>query len=712
MKHYDNHYTQNRELSWLKFNERVLEEADDKKVPLLERLKFISIFSSNLSEFFRIRCGSWFDLSLIDADAIDNKSGMTPEEQLDAIYEKCHALYQHRDASFHQVSKELQSYQVKEKALEHLKEKEEMEVHDYFTHHVLPLLSPQIIDIHHPFPHLINQSLYIMMILKHKKKILYALLPIPTSLPRIFFLKKKEGTQYLLIEKIILHYAEEVFSGYQMLFKTIISVTRNGDINLDVADIDEDEDYRQHMKKILKKRNRLAPIRLEIEQKSTEELTNYLCNRLSLSPSQVFISKTPLDMSYVFTLIEQLDTITRSQLCYEPFLPQPQAQVKASSIIQQLEYRDLLLHYPFHSMDPFLRLLKEAANDPNVISIKMTIYRLSSQSKIIKYLCEAAENGKDVTVLMELRARFDESNNINYAEVLEESGCRILYGFENYKVHSKICLITRKKGRNIEYITQIGSGNYNEKTSKMYTDLSYLTTREEIGKDAMLFFQNMAISNLQDQYQNLLVAPNGMKKKLLQLMDEEIEKAKNHCDASIIMKINSLTDRDMIDKLKEASCAGVKIKLIVRGICCLKPQIPKQTENIEIISIVGRFLEHSRIYCFGSDRYASIYISSADLMTRNMEKRVEIACPIEDVRVKKELLHILHVILNDNVKARKINSDGNYEMVVSQNDAIDSQLFFMNEAKKASRLQSKNDKEEHEINFWKKLFSHRKGSRS
>ncbi|MDD3049032.1 MAG: polyphosphate kinase 1 [Bacilli bacterium] len=675
-------FTQNRELSWLKFNERVLEEADDRRVPLLERLKFIAIFTSNLDEFFMIRCGSLVDLSLVKSGSIDNKSGMTPSEQLSAIYANCVNLYKHRDTTFNILKNCLAEYDVLDLEMCDLDSKEEKYVHTHFRTDILPVLSPQIIDVHHPFPHLVNKSLHIVMILKHKNKRVFGLIPVPSSLKEVLYLASENEVRYLLIEKIIFHYAQEIFSNYQIEFKTIVSLTRNADINLDTSEIDDDDDYRQYMKKILKKRTRLAPIRLEVYQNSSDEFIKYMCSRLNIEKQQIFISNAPLKFDYVFPLIEKMDVQRKKRMSYQEFTPQPNKFVKEGVIIPQLEYRDLLLSYPFESMHPFLQLLKEASVDKNVISIKMTIYRLSSQSKIIKYLCAAAENGVNVTVLMELRARFDEASNINYAEVLEESGCQILYGFENYKVHSKICLITRKQGKEIQYITQIGTGNYNEKTSRMYTDLSYITTREEIGQDAMSFFQNMAVADLYGKYEHLLIAPHGLKNKLMQLIDEEIEKAVNHTNASIIMKMNSLTDRDLIDKLEEASCAGVKIRLIIRGICCLVPQVKDHTENIEVISIVGRFLEHSRIYCFGSDHYASIYISSADLMTRNTEKRVEIACPIEDNRSKKQILHILHVLLNDNVKARKLNSLANYEVIHSDNDTIDSQEYFMMEALK------------------------------
>ena len=436
------------------------------------------------------------------------------------------------------------------------------------------------------------------------------------------------------------------------------------------------------MKKILKKRTRLAPIRLEFYKYSDSKLTKFLCDQLNIEKNQVQISNTPLDMDYVFELyshVEKKNELIFHKLSFNPYYPKIPKTVREGKIIPQLKKRDFLLFYPFDSIEPFLRLLKEAANDENVVSIKITIYRLARSSSIIKYLLEACENGKEVTVLIELRARFDEEKNIHYAGLLEEAGCRILYGFEEYKVHSKVCLITRKEKNNIQYITQFGTGNYNEKTSKLYTDLSFITTNHAIGEDAMLFFKNMAISNLNGEYEKLLVAPFGLKPKLIEKINIEIENAKNNRPASIIMKMNSLTDRELIDMLCKASNAGVKIKLIIRSICCLIPGIPGKTENIEIISIVGRFLEHARIYCFGTGEDASIYLSSGDLMTRNTEKRVEIAFPIENPVLKKQIMHILDIMLNDNVKARKINDKGEYEKVIRSIDLIDSQIYFMND---------------------------------
>ena len=678
MSKYDYSYTQNRELSWLNFNERVLEEAEDNSVPLLERLKFISIFTSNLDEFYMVRCGSLYDLSLIDEDYIDNKTGLNAQDQLDDIFDRTKDLYQRRNEVFKSLNSNLKEKGIYDLNFEDLTKNERKFINKFFFNCVFPVLSPQIIDIHHPFPHLLNKSLNVMIIIRDKDELSYGLIPIPSTLSRIIYFPKNK-MRFILLEKIIYEYVNEIFSNYNIEFKTILSVTRNADITLSEDQIDEDEDYMGYMKKILKKRTRLAPIRLEFYKYSDPILTKFLCDQLNIQKSQVQISKTPIDMSYVYDLynhIEKADEVLFHKLSFNPYYPKKLKTVKEGKIIPQLKKKDFLLFYPYDSIEPFLRLLKEAANDEEVISVKITIYRLARSSSIIKYLLEACENGKEVTVLIELRARFDEANNIHYASLLEEAGCRILYGFEDYKVHSKVCLITRNENNNIKYITQLGTGNYNEKTSKLYTDFSFITRDHEIGRDAMLFFKNMAISNLNAEYQKLLVAPTGFKSKLIEKINMEIDKARNNRPASIIMKMNSLTDRELIDMLSKASNSGVKIKLIIRSICCLIPEIPGKTENIEIISIVGRFLEHSRVYCFGTGEDVSIYLSSGDLMTRNTEKRVEIAFPVEKPVLKKQIMDILDIMLKDNVKARKINDKGNFERVVRSVNLIDSQNYF------------------------------------
>jgi polyphosphate kinase len=681
MSRWDYSYTQNRELSWLKFNERVLEEAEDLFVPLLERLKFISIFTSNLDEFYMVRCGSLYDLSIVDDKYLDNKTGLNAHDQLEAIYDRTKYLYKNRDDVFDSLNQLLKDEGIVDLEFSDLTDAEMKFVNKYFFDFIFPVLSPQVIDVQHPFPHMLNKSLNVMLLLKNQSETLYGLIPIPSSLPTLVYMPENKN-RFILLEKIIYEYAGEVFSNYKVKFKTVVSVTRNADVVLSNSNLDDDEDYRGYMKKILKKRTRLAPIRLEFYRYSDPKLTKFLCEKLNIQKNQAFVSNTPLEMSYVFDLYTHVKDVNEyifNKLSFTPFNPKIPDTVKDGSIISQLKKKDFLFNYPYDSIEPFLRLLKEAANDENVISVKITIYRLARSSSVIKYLLEARENGKDVTVIIELRARFDEANNIHYAGLLQEAGCTVLYGFEDYKLHSKICLITRRDRNKIQYITQLGTGNYNEKTVKLYTDMCFITMNKAIGEDAMLFFKNMAISNINGDYDKLLVAPYGLKSKFIEKIEDEIEKVRNQKPAAITMKMNSLTDRELIDMLQKASEAGVKVKLIIRGICCIIPGLPGKTDNIEIISIVGRFLEHSRIYCFGTGDDLEIYLSSADLMTRNTEKRVEIAFPIEKSVLKKRIMSILNIMLNDNLKARRINDKGDYEKIIRGVDLIDSQNYFMHD---------------------------------
>lgn len=664
---------QNREISWLQFNKRVLEEAADPRVPLLERAKFLSIFTNNLDEFYMIRCGSLYDLSLIDNTKIDKKSGMIPSEQLDAIFAESNNLYKIRDNVYKDIIHTLNALHLSCVSYKALSKGQEKFVKDYFDTDIAPLLSPQIIDSHHPFPHLVNKAQYLFLEINEDGNKHFALIPVPDFANRIVYIPNY-GHCYMLIEQIMFHCIERLFKNCKVLNKTIVRITRNADINLNEDQIDDDDDYREYMKHILKKRNRLAPIRLEIYKEIHSDSLEYLCSRLSLRKEQVFISKCPLELSHIFKMIDLAPTIDKTPLLYKTFTPQSNPLLTPElPCIPQIMDHDVLLFYPYQSMDGFLKLLKEASEDKHVVSIKITIYRLAKHSKIVRYLCRAAENGKNVTVLMELKARFDEQNNISAAEELEESGCHILYGFENYKVHSKICLITYKDKNEFKYITQIGTGNYNEKTSKMYTDLSYITSRKEIGKDAVTFFQNMSMSNLEGQYQHLWVAPSNLKSSILKEIDNQINLAKQHQPARIRIKMNSFTDLDIIHKISEASMAGVKIEMIIRGICCLLPGLENATENITIRSIVGRYLEHSRIYCFGDEKDIKIYIASADCMTRNTEKRVEIGCPIQDEKLKNQILEYFTLLMSDNIKARELCSDGHYKQIISQEAPLNSQ---------------------------------------
>ena len=682
----DTRYTQERELSWLRFDERVMDEAWDESVPLFERLKFAAIFTSNLDEFFMIRVGSISDMALIKHSHVDSKSGLTPDEQLKLIFKAVPPLYKQRDKLFTHLETRLRTCNICNLALGELDLKERKQTERYFRDYIMPVLSPQVVDAHHPFPHLPTKSLNIALALRRNGEICFGVVPIPKSLPPFLQLEER-GLRYVLTEQLVLAYADELFDSYQVEAKCVISVTRNADISPEDEDYDVNDDFRQHMKKVLKKRARLAPVRLEIQGEAGQALTDYLCRRLELTGEQVFLSKAPISLGYVFALESKLPPESAAALCNAPYTPQwPAGLVKGEPLIPQVLRRDALLYYPYHSMEPFLKLVKEAAADPAVLSIKITIYRLASTAKLVEYLSAAAENGKDVTVLMELRARFDEQNNIAWAERLEEAGCTVIYGFEGFKVHSKICLITRRERSHIQYITQIGTGNYNEKTARMYTDFCLMTANSAIGADAAAFFQNMSTANLDGEYRHLLVAPHGLKPRLLERMDEEIAKARQGKDARIFIKVNSVTDRELIDKLAQASQAGVDVVMNVRGISCLRPGVPGLTEHVRIFSIVGRFLEHPRIFAFGSGPEERLYIGSADFMTRNTERRVEIACPILDPDIRRQLRHYIDLLCQDNVKARVMGPDGVYAPLPRRGEAaFCAQDAMMEEAQRQAR---------------------------
>ena len=678
----DTRYTQERELSWLRFNQRVLEEARDETVPLFERLKFAAIFTSNLDEFFMIRVGSISDMALSKEHHVDSKSGLTPAQQLQAICGAVPALYRQRDKTVSQLEKRLRACNICALEVDELDGRERKQAERWFRDYVAPVLSPLVVDLRHPFPHLPSKSLAVVLTLRQGGQRRIGLVPVPRALPP--FLRLEEGgLRYLLTERVVLHFAHTLFDGCQVEEKCVISVTRNADISPEDEDYDVGEDFKAHMLKVLKKRARLAPVRLEVQGSPSDGLLDYLCGKLELTRDYVFSCKAPLSMGYVYALEGKLPPESAAALCYPKYTPQwPAALYKNEKMLPQLLRRDALLFYPYHSMEPFLRLVKEAANDPSVLSIKITIYRLASTAKLVEYLAAAAENGKDVTVLMELRARFDEQANIAWAQRLEEAGCTILYGFEHYKVHSKLCLITRREKGRIQHITQIGTGNYNEKTARLYTDFCLMTASPAIGADAAAFFQNMATSNLEGEYRQLLVAPHSLKPRLLELMDGEIAKARRGEAAAIFIKVNSVTDRQLIDKLAQASQAGVPITLNVRGICCLRPGVPGLTDRIRVFSVVGRFLEHPRIYAFGPEGENGLYIGSADLMTRNTQRRVEIACPVVDPAVRRQILHYVALYCSDNVKARDLQADGSYAPVPRPEGvpALDAQAALMAEA--------------------------------
>ena len=680
-------YTQNRELSWLQFNARVLAEAEDENVPLLERFKFLAIFTSNLDEFFMIRVGSLCDMAAVDKEHTDSKSGLTAKEQLHLIYKAVEPLYARRDAAFSDVDSKLSVIGLRRLTMDSLAPDEQKYIKRYFKDIIAPVLSPQIVDSHHPFPHLEGKVLHIAALLSHKKTERLGLLPVPASLPPVVFLPETPS-RYIPTEDILLAYADHVFEMYDVLEKTVLCVTRNADIQVDDETFGvEGGDFRKKMEKLLRQRRRMAVVRVEISRPISDHFKEHFRSRFEVSDAQIFLSRTaPLKLGYAFSLGEHLPEKKRAFLSDAPFTPQQPAMLSAGqSLLKAALQRDILLSYPYESMEPFLQMIREAANDPAVLAIRITIYRLASKAKLVEYLCAAAENGKDVTALIELRARFDEQNNIDWSERMEEAGCKIIYGFEDYKVHSKICLITRRERGAVRHITQVGTGNYNEKTAKQYTDVSLITADERIGQDAGAFFNNMALGNLSGRYSRLFVAPTSLKNNILALMDEQIAKGK---DGYILLKFNSLTDIDIIAKLREASCAGVTVEMIVRGICCLLPGVPDHTKNITVTSIVGRFLEHSRIYVFGRGDEEKMYISSADLMTRNTERRVEIACPIDNPAVRARLHDILYAMQHDTVKARVLQPDGTYCKKPAVQDPICAQDLLMQQAIENARKQA------------------------
>lgn len=674
-------YTQNRELSWLRFNQRVLEEARDESVPLLERMKFVSIFTSNLDEFFMIRVGSLYDMAAVDNKKKDTKSGMTPKEQLEAIYTAVAPLYKERDKTYAEIKKQLAPYGICGMDFKELEQQEKKYVKKYFKEQVLPVLSPQIVDVNHPFPHLLNKEIYIVAMLKYGDNSMIGIVPLPQFISDIIYLPGHD-IRYIRMEKVIMEYLEMVFEQYEVTDKNYICVTRNADVAPDDEAFADNEDFRFIMKETLHKRRRMAVVRLESANPLNKEMEKYFCEKFKITEKCIFRTKIPMRSDSLFKVTDKVPVSMKRSLTDEIFTPQPSASVADGSVMEQVKRKDILLSYPYESMEPFLQLIKEAAYDPDVLTIKITIYRLAKKARLVEYLCAAAENGKEVTALIELRARFDEQNNIDWSERMEEAGCRVIYGFEGYKVHSKICLITYRNRNEIKYITQIGTGNYNEKTAKMYTDYSLMTGSQSIGEDAAVFFKNMSIGNLEGAYHDLIVSPTSLKQKVLMLMNEEIKKGPQ---GHILMKMNSVTDMDFIQKVAEASRAGVQIQLIVRGICCVLPGIPGETENLKVISIVGRYLEHPRVFVFGDGADKKVYIGSADMMTRNTEKRVEVACPIYDEEIKKRLLHDLKTMLADNVKAREMQSDGTYKKRKGGDKKICAQEEFMKAALAAKR---------------------------
>lgn len=682
----------NRELSWLKFNERVLEEAENPEVPLCERMTFVSIYQSNLDEFFRVRVGSLQDQMLISTEIRENKTKMTSAEQIRAIIKEVKKLNQRKDKAYEKLMKKIEEYGITLINHASAKSEEKKFLEKYFMKEIMPLSSPTIVGKRQPFPFLKNGEIYAVVVLETRnKKERIGIIPCSNNmLTRMVELPGGKG-RYMLIEDLILHYIGKVFKGYKVKGKSLLRVVRNADIDADAA-YDEDLDYREFMEDLMKQRKKLSPVRIDLSREMDETVVDALCRYLDVTPDRVFRSEAPLDVSFVFQLQDLLRRNT--ELFYEKRVPQKSPEFKdGQSILQQITEEDKLLSYPYDSIRPFLKMLTEAAEDDSVISIKMTLYRLAKQSKVIEALCEAAENGKEVVVLVELRARFDEENNIRWSRMLEEAGCQIIYGLEHYKVHSKLCLITRRGENGIQYITQIGTGNYNEKTARLYTDLSLMTANEQIGMDAARVFQALAKGEVVEDMEHLLVAPKCLQSKVIEKIEEQIQKQKNGETAYIGLKMNSLTDKRIIDKLIDASKAGVKIDMIVRGICCLIPGVEGETENIHVISVVGRFLEHSRIYIFGNGEEAQYYIGSADFMTRNTVKRVEVAAPVYSERLKKRLQDLFDLMLSDNKKARKEDAKGTYSVVECKGQPINSQELLYQEAYAKAAMNSSNQLE-------------------
>lgn len=669
----------NRELSWLKFNERVLEEAESEKNPLCERLSFVSIYQSNLDEFFMVRVGSLVDQMLLDKNIRENKTEMTAGEQLDAVLERVHILNERKDLIYSKLMGRLEEHNVRIVNFRNIDKKENQQLEYYFNSEIAPFLSPVIVGERQPFPFLKNREIYAATVLEKKSgKQKIGIIPCGSGIfPRLIEVGKNSGT-YILSEELILHFAPLVFKEYTVKSKSLLRVTRNADIDADAL-YDEDIDYREFMEDIIRQRKRLSPVRIELSRELDEGIVDKLCKFVDVERKYVFRNLSPLDLSFMFSVQDFLRQ--KTELFYPKRIPQKSAQfIDGKPILAQIKECDKLLAYPFDSIKPFLNMLHEAAADKDVVSIKMTLYRVAKNSEVVNALIEAAENGKNVLVLVELKARFDEENNIEWSRRLEAAGCTVIYGLNGFKVHSKLCLITKNANGNPEYYTQIGTGNYNEKTARLYTDLSLMTADKKIGQNANEVFNALASDSTVKTSEELLVAPNCLQNRVIEMIDEQIALAENGEDAYIGVKINSLTDKKIIDELVKASKAGVKIELAVRGICCLVPRVEGETDNIRVVSIVGRFLEHSRIYIFGRGEAAKIYIASADFMTRNTLRRVEVAAPVYNNRIREQIVYMFNMIMADNVQARELNSSGEYVRVENDNEKINSQELFYDKA--------------------------------
>lgn len=673
-------YYDNRELSWLKFNKRVLEEAADKRVPFCERLSFANIFISNLDEFYMVRVGSIYDQMLLDNTIKENKTQMVASEQLEHIFKHTKNLLKIKDDVYEELMKEIKTQGVELISFKEISDEDAAYLEKYFYSTVMPLLSPQVVGKKQPFPFLNNREIYAVALLGSKSNEKLCIVPCSNGVFNRLVQIPSSKNKYMLVEELILHFMPKIFEKYTVKSKSLIRIIRNADIDIDDQQFDDDAlDYRDSMEELIKVRRRLCPVKLEYSRMLDEKVIKSLCRELDLSMDQTFYSESPLELSFVSKIQDVLRN--KKELFFNRRVPQLSANIDESRpMIAQIEEKDILLSYPFESINSFLRLLKEAAYDKRVVSIKMTLYRVAKDSRVVETLIEAAENGKEVVVMVELRARFDEQNNIEWSRRMEEAGCRIIYGIDHTKVHSKICLISYSEEGHIKHVSQIGTGNYNEKTSKLYTDLSLMTSNEQIAQEVSETFNKICMAQVMEQTNHLLVAPKCLQNKVIQMIEDEINHVKNGGEGYIGLKLNSLTDKKIMEKLVEASQAGVKIDMVIRGICCLVAGVKGYTENIRVISIVGRYLEHSRIYIFGTKDRDKIFISSADFMTRNTVRRVEVAAPVYDEKIKNRIRHIFDIMLKDNIKARYMDNEGVYHKVENDDEPINSQEFFFQEA--------------------------------
>lgn len=659
-------YTQNRELSWLSFNARILEEADDAQTPLLERLQFLSIFTTNLDEFFMVRVGGLREQAASDSQWRDDQSGMTAREQLSRIYKKTRPLYKRRAKIYSDIMKTLAEQGIRRVSMKRLKKKEEEFAQSYFSSIVLPCLSPYIVQAHYPFPHVENKRMYVGVHLQDAQdQDCFGLIPVPQNLPEIVFLPKS-STRFLATEDVIMQYAGQVFSMYEVQESALFCVTRNADIPIDLSKVKTGDAFRAQMERLLQKRTRADVVRLEVSRPVSKAFSRFLCSKFEIQGHQMFLTRAPIRLQYVSDLQAHTPDALRAALCHAAYIPRAPEMLMNQPLWAAVQQRDVVISYPYESMQPFLQMLRGAAHNPNVTEIGIALYRIATQAKLAEYLCAAAENGKKVTILLELRARFDERNNIDWSERFEEAGCNVIYGPPKYKVHAKLCSIRYKDGTCTRDVTYIGTGNFNEKTAKQYTDVALVTSDAEIGQDGNTFFDNMVRGIHDGYYQTLLVAPKDFRPQLLMHIAREAGK---EMQGFIRIKCNSLTDVEVMRALSAASCAGATVQLIVRGICCLLPGVSEKTEHIEVHGIVGRFLEHSRIFCFGRGEDEIMYLSSADLMTRNTERRVEVACPVRRSAARARLHELLDIAWADTEKARRLTRKGDYERITVKEDA-------------------------------------------